>query len=180
MQGFINFADDIGYCISVLVPLLCYLFGGGFLLASFWAFVQLGRPGNKHQFQPWVPALTLFVASTLLSFDQMLNLATKTFGGGGVTASVTGLTSYTAPTVDGTTLLGASPQETLVNIIKTFNIFFESYGALIVLLGVMALKAANDGNGRTHPRACAIMMFFGLCVMNAQTIATEVVAYWTT
>lgn len=179
MQGFINFADDIGYCISVLVPLLCYLFGGAFLLASFWGFLQLSRPGSRFEAKPWVPFVTLTVAATLLSFDRMVTFATNTFGGG-VTASVTGLTSYTPPTVDGTTLLGASPEETLLNIIKTFNIFFESYGALVVLLGVMALKAANDGNGRTHPRACAIMMFFGICVMNVQVIASAVMSYFGT
>lgn len=177
MQGFINFADDIGYCISVLVPLLCYLFGGAFLLASFWGFLQLARSGNRHEARPWVPFVTLTVAATLLSFDRMVNFTTKTFGGG-VTASVTRLTSYTPPTVDGTTLLGASPGETFLNIIKTFNIFFESYGALVVLLSVMALKAANDGNGRTHPRACAIMMFFGMCVMNVQFIATNIMGYF--
>jgi hypothetical protein len=36
MQGFTNLAADFGQAIAVLIPLICYLGAGFFLLASGW------------------------------------------------------------------------------------------------------------------------------------------------
>ena len=145
MQGFVNLAADIGHAMAVLVPLLCYLLGGAFILASGWGFWQMAKPGNWFQSRPWVPFVTLFVGATFLSFDRMLNYANNSIGGGTQSAVTQALTSYTAPSVSGSSLLGASPQDTLTNIVTLFDYYFMSYGALIVWLDVLGLGAVSEG-----------------------------------
>ncbi len=88
------------------------------------------------------------------------------------------LTSYTAPTVDTSALMGATPEATLLNIINVFIYFFRSYGALIVLLGIFSLKAVTEGRKRGGTGTSIIMSVFGFAVMNVDTIAAAVMQYF--
>ena len=176
MQGFVNMAADLGTAIAVLVPLLCYLMGGGFLIASMWGFWQLTH-ANGAGGRPWWPFATLTISATLLSFDRMLNFANASFGGGVTTNLSQQLTSYQPPAVNGG-IMGATPEDTLLNILATFDYFFEAYGALVVLFGVLALHNVMKGD-RNHSMGPSIVrIVFGLGVMNVQSIAATVMGYF--
>ena len=178
MQGFVNFAADIGQVIALLIPLLCYLCGGAFLVVSGWGLWHMHQPGSFWERHPWVPFATIFFAGALLSFDKMLTFGNATFGGGPKVGMTSSLTSYTAPTVDTSTLMGATPEATLLNIIIVFIYFFRSYGALIVLLGVFSLKAVMEGRKRGGTGTSVVMIVFGFAVMNVDTIAAAVLTYF--
>ncbi len=181
MQGFVNFATDLGEVIAVLIPLICYLGGGGILIASGWGLWQMNRPGSFYEKHPWVPFVGPLFAGLLFTFDRVLNEGTKTMGGGGATASMAAaVTSYTPPAVDPGTLLGTTPEATLLNIITTFIFFFRSYGALIVLLGLFKLKGVTDGNKRGHTGTSLVMISFGFAVMNIDVISSAIMKNWQT
>ncbi len=177
MQGFVNLAADIGTAIAVLVPLLCYLIGGGLLIASIWGFWQQLHPGSESHRHPWWPFATLTISTVLLSFDRMLNFANTSFGGGIDTSLSQNLTSYQPPAVNGS-LLGATPQDTLLNIINVFEYFFEAYGALIVLFGVLGLHHVMKGHHRHSIGPRIVQIVFGIAVMNVASIAATVMGYF--
>ena len=179
MQGFVNLASDLGEVIAILIPLICYLSAGGILIASGWGLWQMNRPGSFYEKHPWVPFVGPLFAGMLLTFDRVLNEGTNTMGGGGATASMAAaVTSYTPPTVDPSTLLGTTPEATLLAIITTFIFFFRSYGALVVLLGLFKLKAVVDGNKRGHTGTSLVMIVFGFCVMNVDVICAAIMSHW--
>jgi len=178
VQGFVNLGADFGQAISILIPLICYLMGGGLLIASIYGFWQWLNPVRSPR-HPWVPFVALFTSAALLSYDRMLTFANNSFGGG-VSASLTGnLTSYAAPTLDAAGMLGATPEDTLLNIIGMFIYFFRSYGALIVLLGVFSLKSVVEGNRKGATSLSIIMIGFGFCIMNVDSIAAAIVQMFT-
>lgn len=179
MQGFVNFADDIGQAISVIIPALCYIIGLGFMLAAGCGMWQLsrGRHGGLAA-RPWVPFVTLFISAALLTFDRMLNLGEATLGSSQQASMADGMTSYTPPTVNPSSLVGTSPEQTILNVINVFQYFFESYGALIVLMGILALHHVSEGRRRHGPLLPTIQIVFGFGVMNINTIAPFVMSYF--
>jgi hypothetical protein len=180
MQGFVNFADDIGVAISVILPAICYLVGFGFILAAGWGMWQLSRGGHgRLAARPWTPFVTLFIGAALLSYDRMLNLGEATLGSSQQASMAATMTSYTPPTVDPSTLTGNSPEQTVLNIIAAFDYFFMSYGALIVLMGILALHHVSEGRRRHGPSLPIVQIVFGFGVMNIDTIAPFVMSYFT-
>ena len=177
MQGFVNFAADIGTAIAVLIPLICYLFGGGLLIASIWGFWQVLNPGSATHRHPWRPFAALTISTALLSFDRIVNFATASFGGGVNSALTTDLTSYTPPAVNGS-LMGATPEDTLLNIITAFEYFFEAYGALVVLFGLLSLHHVMKGTHQHGIGKPLVQIVFGIAVMNVSSIATTVMGYF--
>jgi hypothetical protein len=180
MQGFVNFADDIGTAIAFLIPTICYLAGSGFVLAAGWGFMQLSRGAHgRLASHPWMPFVTLFVGAALLSYDRMLNLAEGTIGSAQTASISDNLTAYTPPTINPSTLTGNSPEQTVLNVINVFEYFFVCYGALIVLGGIFGLKHVSEGRRRHGPSLAIVQIVFGLAVMNIDTIATTIVGYFT-
>ena len=177
MQGFVNLAADFGQAIAILIPLICYLMGGGLLIASIYGFWQWHSPSRAPR-HPWMPIVALFTSAALLSYDRMLNYANNTFGGGVSTSLSSILTSYTAPTVDTAAMLGATPEDTLLNIITAFEAFFQAYGALVVLFGLIGLHHVMQGNRQHGASKPIVQMVFGIAVMNILSIATTVMGYF--
>src|ERR1700730_17970939 len=132
MQGFVNFADDIGVAISFLIPTICYLVGFSFIMAAGWGFMQLSKGATgRLAFHPWTPFVTLLIGAAIISYDRMLNLAGGTIGSTQTAALSDNLTAYTPPPTDPNTLMGSSPEQTVLNVINVFEYFSMSYGALI-------------------------------------------------
>lgn len=177
MQGFVNLGADIGTVIAVLIPLICYLTGGGLLLASLYGFWQWANPAHTQR-HPFVPFAALFTSATLLSYDRMLNFATNSFGGGVTTSLSPNLSSYVPPTLNAGTLAGATPEDTLLNIIDAFSVFFQAYGALVVLFGTLGIYHVMQGNRQHTVSKPLVQVVFGIAVMNVQTIAPAVMAYF--
>jgi hypothetical protein len=179
MQGFVNFADDIGVAISILIPTICYLVGVSFIMAAGWGFMQLSKGAHgRIASHPWMPFVTLFIGAALLSYDRMLNLAEATIGSAQTASMSDGLTSYTPPTVNPASLVGNSPEQTILNVINVFEYFFVCYGALIVLGGILALKYVSEGRRRHGPSLAIVQIVFGLAVMNIDTIAPTIMGYF--
>jgi uncharacterized membrane protein len=179
MQGFVNLADDIGQAISVIIPALCYIIGWSFLLGAGWGMWQLssGRHGRLSA-RPWMPFVTLFIGAALLTFDRMLNLGEATLGSAQQASMAAAMTSYTPPTVNGNGLVGSSPEQTILNVINVFQYFFVSYGALIVLMGILGLHQVSEGKRRHGPSLPVVMIVFGFGVMNVETIASAIMSYF--
>ena len=177
MQGFVNLGADVGIAIAVVIPLICYLTGGGLLLAALYGFWQWANPAHTQR-HPFVPFAALFTAATLLSYDRMLNFANNTFGGGVTTSLSTTLSSYAPPTVNPSTLAGATPEDTLLNIINAFSVFFQAYGALVVLFGTLGMYHVMQGNRQHTVSKPIVQIVFGIAVMNVQTIAPTVMGYF--
>lgn len=180
MQGFVNLAADIGVALAVLIPTICYLMGGGLLIAALFGFWQQSKPGSEASRHPFLPWAALFTSATLLSYDRMLTFANNSFGGG-VSASLSGnLTTYAPATVNAATMMGATPEDTLLNIIAAFEYFFKAYGALIVLFGVLGLYHLSKGNRHHHHTLAKpmVQIVFGIAVMNVQSIAPVVMGYF--
>ena len=177
MQGFVNLGADFGTAIAVLIPLICYLMGGGLLIAAIYGFWQSNNPARAPR-HPWMPYAALFTAATLLSYDRMLTFANNSFGGG-VKTSLSGLlTTYAAPTLGPNGMMGATPEDTLLNIITAFERFFQAYGALVVLFGVIGLHQVMQGNRQHTMGKPIVQMVFGVAVMNVLAIATTVMGYF--
>lgn len=132
----------------------------------------MNQPGSFWERHSWVPFATVLFAGALLTFGN------DTFGGGPKVGMTSSLTSYAAPTVDTSALMGATPEATLLNIINVFIYFFRSYGALIVLLGIFSLKAVMEGRKRGGTGTSVIMIVFGFAVMSVDTIAAAVMQYF--
>jgi hypothetical protein len=180
MQGFVNFADDVGQAISVVIPAICYLLGISFLIAAGWGCMQLSKGGNGSWVsRPWMPLVTLLIGSALLTFDRMLNLGEATLGSTQTASISDGLTSYTPPAIDSSGLMGNSPEQTIVNIIDAFDYFFINYGAWIILTGILALKHVSEGRRNHGPSLPVVQIIFGFGVMNINTIAPYVMSYFT-
>ena len=177
MQGFVNLAADFAAAIAWLIPAICYLGGGTLLIGSIYGFWQIANPGSQVSRRPAWPFVTLFVAATLLSFDQMLNFANNTFGGGVQTSLSPSLTSYQPPQLGTNGFMGATPEDTLLNIINVFDYFFRAYGALIVLFAVFTFYDNHKGQ-RHHYGHPITQTVFGIAVMNVQSIASTVIGYF--
>jgi hypothetical protein len=108
----------------------------------------------------------------------MLNLAEATIGSAQTASMSDGLTSYTPPTVNPASLVGNSPEQTILNVINVFEYFFVCYGALIVLGGILALKYVSEGRRRHGPSLAIVQIVFGLAVMNIDTIAPTIMGYF--
>lgn len=180
MQGFVNLASDIGLVLATLIPLVCYLMGGGLLIAAihgFWNLLKPGSESNRHPFMPWA---ALFTSATLLSYDRMLTFANNSFGGGASASLSSNLTSYTPTTVNAGTMVGSTPEDTLLNIIGVFDYYFKAYGALVVLFGVLGLYHLTKGNRHHHSTLGkpTVQIVFGVAVMNVQSIAGAVMGYF--
>lgn len=180
MQGFVNFADDIGQAITVIIPFLCYIIGWSFMIGAGWGMWHLSSGRHSRlAARPWMPFVTLFVGAALLTFDRMLNLGEGTLGSSQTASLADGMTSYTDPTVTTSTLAGSSPEATVLNVISMFEYFFVAYGALIVLAGILALHHVSEGRRQHGPLLPAIQILFGFCVMNIETIAPYIMSYFT-
>jgi hypothetical protein len=106
----------------------------------------------------------------------MLTTASATFG---FTSSVSlggGGDASSSASLDADALVGASPSELLTNILKTFAIYFETFGALTVFMAVLGLRAHLSGTSRSSVSYCMIKAAAGVLVMNAELVVPLLMA----
>ena len=180
MQGFVNFAFDVGNVLSTLIPLFCYIFGVSMFLAAGYGAWNCTKPGNYWERHKPLIALGLLIGSILVSFDQFLNFSNGTFGGDVSTSVAAGATSYTPPTVNAADLIGSTPEQTITNLITDFSYFFTAYGAFICYIAVMSLRAVGQGRRNHGISLPLIMLVFGISLMNIQTLTTTIMGYFNT
>jgi hypothetical protein len=175
MPGFINLAADLGYSVSVIVALICFLAGAGFVLGGLWGIYRVVR--SEGRLRLWAPIAGIFIGSALLSFDKLLNAANATLGSSH-TASMSSLTSYTPPSIDPNGIVGATPQQTWLNIINLFDPFFMAYGAAIVLWALLEAKGMAQGHRRYAPSRVIVHFTFGVFLLNIDFVAPAIMSYF--
>lgn len=177
MQGFVNFAGYLGNAIAILLPTFCYLAAIALFLTSTWGFWMQSHPHNPYRGRPWVPFIALLLSGAFASFPAMLTMANNTVGTG-VQAQVSALTSYVPPPVGGG-VLGASPGEAIVNVVKLFLGFFQAFGALCCFFAMWNWNAVMAGRSNRSAGGCGVQFLFGVMLINILTVSKWLVSVFT-
>lgn len=179
MQGLVAFASQIGLIFGLLLPTFCYGAAIALFLFAGWGFWQQSQPGNPFRGRPWIPLASLLLCGVFASFDKILTKANVT-GGSSVTVSmVAGLSSYSAPGAGGT-LLGATPANTVVNVVQLFEQFFQSFGAMVCFVAVFASWSIIKGRSNRSQPGCGVQFVFGIILINVVTISQWVAGLFQT
>ncbi len=176
MQGLVNFTTAIADGIAVMLPAFCYLAACMcffFFTWTLWTWSQPHRHHHQHWHRPWVPFVSLILSGVFATFPNFLTMANVSAG----TNMVVALGSY-APTTPGnaSSILGASPSETVVNVVQLFQYFFEAFGAACVFWAIITWRSVINGRTRGTQIACLVQFVFGVMCINIVTIASGVVA----
>lgn len=169
MSGLVNFAYQIGSIFAVLLPTFCYLGAMVLFTVGAWGLWRQSQPDNPFRGRPWVPVLSILISGVLASFDRVLTMANRT-GGSSVTVSVASISSYVPPASSGS-VLGATPTDTLINIVAIFEPFFQTFGALACLFAVIAWRATVVGRSRRPQSASFVQFVFGAMLINCLTVS---------
>jgi hypothetical protein len=179
MQGFVNFSTDIANVLSILIPLICFVVGlSCFLLTGYGAW-QMMKPGTYWSSRKYLPPLLLLFGTVLVDFNKFLNFSNNTFGGGTQTSIQTGFTPFTAPQVGSTGMMGSTPEQSFLNIVTAFSVFFVAYGAFNVLLAWLGAKAVAEGKRRHGYSLPMVQFVFGIALMNIVFISQTIMGYFT-
>jgi len=170
VDGLVEFAYAAGNIFAVLLPVFCYLGAMVLFLVGVWGLRRQSQPDNPFRGKPWVPWLSLILCGFLASFDRILTMANAT-GGSTVTVSVGALTSYVPPANPGGGVVGATPTETLVNVVTIFAPFFQAFGALACLFALLAWRSTAVGTSRRPQSASAVQFVFGILLINCITVS---------
>jgi hypothetical protein len=182
MQGLVNFTTAIADSIAVALPALCYLMACVCFLFAGWTFRSWAYQGHHHHHhhfhsRPWVPFVSLILSGVFATFPQFLNMANVSAG----TNLVTSLTSYQASTPgNANNILGATPQNTVINVVTLFQYFFEAFGAACVWWAIVRWRAIVNGRNEGSPTACAVQFAFGVMCINILSVANGVVSFFQT
>lgn len=168
MDGLVAFASQIGYAFAVLLPLFCYLGAGILFVIAAWGFWQQAHPHNPFRGRPWVPAVSLLMSGALAGFDRILTMANVT-GGSTIVVSTAAL-GYVAPPA-GSTVLGADPSATVVNVVTLFQEFFQAFGAMACLFAILAWRATVVGRSDRSQGGALVQFVFGVMLINVVTIS---------
>lgn len=176
MQGLVNFSTAIADGIAVLLPAACYLAACGCFFFAAWTLRGLAHGNPAHRHRPWVVPLSLVLSGVFASFPGFLTMANVSAG----TGLVASLTSY-APTAPGNAaaVLGATPQQTVVNVVELFQRFFQMFGAACVFFAILRWRAIANGRVQGSPLACGVQFVFGVMCINVLAVATGLVALFT-
>lgn len=177
MQGLVNFAGEIGNAMAILLPSFSYAAALIAFLYAGWGFWMQSRPDNPFRGKPWVPFVSLILSGAFASFDRVLSMANAS-AGTNLQVSVAALTSYTPPTAGG--VLGATPAETVVNVVQLFQGFFQAFGAMACFFALMAWWSIVNGRGNRSQGGCGVQFVFGIMLINILTISQWLASVFTT
>ncbi len=178
MQGLVNFAQQVALVLAVLLPTFLYCSAIGLFLFAAWGLWQQSQPHNPFRGRPWIPWLSLVLSGACASFPAILNKVNISGGSSVTTSVVAGLTSYSAP--DTTNILGATPGDTVLNIVQAFEGFFQVFGAMTCFFAMMAWRASVSGRSNRQWGGCGVQFVFGAMLMNVYTVSQWLVGIFTT
>ena len=76
---------------------------------------------------------------------------------------------------DGSTLMGASPSATLVNIVTLFQAFFQSFGAMVVFFALLSWRSVVNGQANRSQMGCVVQFVFGIMLINILAITNTLI-----
>ena len=178
MQSLANFASAVADGIAVLLPALCYLAACACFLFAAWTLRSMAyHPQHPYRMRPWVPFVSLVLSGVFASFPHFLTMANVSMGTG-VAASITSYAPGAPPDASG--VLGATPADSVVNVVALFQRFFQMFGAACVFWALVTWRAIVNGRVEGSPLACGIKLLFGVLCINILPIATGVVSLFQT
>jgi hypothetical protein len=181
MQGLINLATAIADSIAVALPAFCYLSACGCFFFFAWSLWRWSEPPSRYQHhkidKPWVPFISLILSGVLASFPHFLTMANVSAG----TGMTVGLTTYAATTPPtGSSVLGATPDASVVNVVQMFQYIFEAFGAACVYFSIMRWRSIINGAANGSLSACGVQFVFGVLCINILTVATGIESFFNT
>jgi hypothetical protein len=181
MQGLVNFTTSIADGISVLLPAFCYLMACGCFFFAAWTLWTWSdthsRYNHPHRNRPWIPFVSLVLCGVFATFPKFLAMASVSAG----TNLIVGLTQY-APTIPPNTgtILGATPDASVINVVTIFQYFFQAFGAACVFWAIVRWRGIVNGRLQGSPTSCGIQFLFGVLCINILTIANGVEQFFQT
>jgi hypothetical protein len=181
MQGLIDFTTALADGLAVTLPAFCYLAACGCFLFFAWTLWRWAEPHSRYQHhridQPWVPFISLILSGVFASFPHLLTMANVSAG----TSMTVGLTTYAATTPpNGSTLMGASPDATVINVVHLFQYFFEAFGAACVFWSIIRWRSIINGSASGSQSACGVQFVFGVLCINIMSVANGVESFFNT
>lgn len=175
MQGLVEFSVAVGQALAILLPAFCYIAALALFVSSGWGFWRMSQPDNPFRGKPWIPVMGLILCGVFASFDRILTMANRT-GGSTVTVALnSSLTGYTPATPPGG-VLGATPGETIVNIVTVFQFFFQAFGAMVAFFAIFTWWNVMRGVSNRRSGGCLVQFVFGVMLINVLQISTWLVA----
>lgn len=171
MEHLLNLLYGFADAISWLIPVFCYLGGIIMLMLGTLKFVEAGKDSRNGLIHAGVSASYFVVGFTLLSFDEFLNIGTRTLGGS-TRASIGG--SLLSHPIPGALALGGTPQDSFLAAVALFSVFTKAFGALMCLKGLMKLRASGKQQGPSTSSAF-VHLFFGFVLLNTNDVAAAIV-----
>jgi len=173
MEGLVSFAAEVGHGFAVMLPTFCYIAAIGLFLFSGWGFWLQGQPINPFQGKPWIPVVSLILCGAFASFDTILTRANISLGTNVGVSLSSQLTSYDPAT--NSDVLGATPGDSLINIVTEFQSFFQAFGAMCCFFAVLSWRAVINGRSNHSQVGAGIQFLFGCLLINILPITQGLV-----
>ena len=181
MQGLVNFSTAIADSIAVLLPALCYLMACSCFFYFAWTLWTWSdshsRYHHPHRARPWVPFASLILCGVFATFPKFLNMANVS-AGTDLTVSLTAYSATTPPSAS--SVLGSTPDATVINVVTLFQYFFEVFGAASVAWAIVRFRSIVNAHTQGSPSSCLVQFVFGICCINILTIAKGVEKFFET
>lgn len=174
MQGLVNFESALADGIAVMLPAFCYLAACMCFLNGAWGLRTLaaGATAANPNPRPWVPILSIVLSGLFATFPEFLNKANVSLGTG-LVASLTTYAPATAPVAG--TIVGATPFDTMLNVVGAFRHFFQMFGAACVFFAVLRWRAIVSGRVDGSTLGCGVQVLFGVLLINIVTVTDGVI-----
>ncbi len=181
MQGLVNFTTAIADSIAVLLPAFCYLMACicfFYFAWTLWTWSDShSRYHHPYRHRPWVPFLSLILCGVFATFPNFLNMANVSAG----TDLTVNLTQYAATTPpNASTVLGTTPDASVINVVTLFQYFFQVFGAACVAWAIVRFRGIVNAHIQGSPTSCFVQFVFGICCINILTIANGVERFFQT
>lgn len=176
MDGLTNLANQAAMAIAIFLPVFFYWSSLGCFIYALWGFHRQSSPENPFRGKPWIPLVSLIMSGVFASFLTFINLTDISVGSSVIFEKVGSLTSYTQPSNSSTDLLGDNAGETIINVVKTFRLFFQAAGLLFAFCGVVAACHVNRGTINRRYSSCAVQFITGIMLINCVQISQWLVS----
>jgi hypothetical protein len=173
MEALFAFARSIGNALAYLVPTLCYVTGGSFLLGSVYGLYGRGKGENGPANNPLVCFGLIFVGASLLSFPEFLNMGNATLGfASNASLGSAGSAPMRFSSDDIQTAINKGPTALLISFLHLFRMYFACYGALLVYWGLVRQIGSMKGKNNSPTSLNLTIIICSFILMNSETFAT--------
>ncbi|MGV4857783.1 hypothetical protein [Acetobacter senegalensis] len=176
MEGLVNFLNDIAIAGSWLLPTACYIAACMSFIYAVWGMWQQSQPQNPFVGKPWVPYVALVLSGAFAAFDRILTKAAKSakldMQVSLNSSSPTGYTGNTSP------ISGAGPHDAILQIVKDFSLFFQTFGAWVAFFALISWQGAMTGKNNRTKLGLLCQFALGVVLLNPVKEANWLLSYW--